>query len=161
MVIFANLFCFCYFHSMPSYMEHCFKSRKPTCHYLIHKSTVHTPLIYNLLLKFNIALLISTSKKNYTRILLNKLSKNISWKQKPNTNEVTMTHLAMKGLWTDIMILFSEYICSCCCVSTMCCFLRHFRAKVMVFSWVYCTSSTRPNPPTPRVAITSRSSNRM
>ena len=38
-------------------------------------------------------------------------------------------HLVMKGHLELIMIFFSEKMCSCCRVSTMCFFLRHLRAN--------------------------------
>ena len=36
----------------------------------------------------------------------------------------------MKMFLQDIMMFLSEKTCSCCWVSTMCCFFRHFKANV-------------------------------
>jgi len=40
----------------------------------------------------------------------------------------------MNGDLASIMILFSEWICSCCLVSTICFFLRHLSANVRLRS---------------------------
>ena len=45
------------------------------------------------------------------------------------------TYLAMKGHLPFTMICFSEKMCSCWRVSTICFFLRHLRAKVLVESF--------------------------
>ena len=64
------------------------------------------------------------------------------------------------------MIFFSLYTCSCCCVSTICFFFKHFSANVfgfpspIFFELANCTSSTLPNPPTPKVARISKSFSR-
>lgn len=64
----------------------------------------------------------------------------------------------MNGELQDNIILFSLNTCSSWCVSTICCFFMHLRAYVwIVLSLTYFTSSTRPKPPTPKVATTSKS----
>lgn len=48
------------------------------------------------------------------------------------------TYLTMKSEWASCMMSFSERMCSCCLVSTMCRFFRIFMAKVLfssLLSW--------------------------
>ena len=66
-----------------------------------------------------------------------------------------------------IIIFFSLYTCSCCCVSTICFFFKHLRANVLdaalspvFFELANSTSSTLPKPPTPSVARISKSFSR-
>ena len=75
-------------------------------------------------------------------------------------------YLVMNWCLQFIMIFFSLYTCSCCCVSTICFFFKHFSANVfgfpspIFFELANCTSSTLPNPPTPKVARISKSFSR-
>lgn len=55
-----------------------------------------------------------------------------------NTNYITV-YLAIKSERASDIIFFSEYICSCCRVSTICFFFKHFNAKVLDRSAVNCT----------------------
>lgn len=58
------------------------------------------------------------------------------------------------------IISFSDMMCCCCLVSTIWAFFICFRAKDLVGSpWIW-TSSTRPKPPIPNVAMMRRSERR-
>ena len=46
------------------------------------------------------------------------------------------TYLTINGLWQYNNIFFSLYTCSCCLVSTMCRFFRHFSANVLFLSFL-------------------------
>ena len=48
------------------------------------------------------------------------------------------SYLQMKGEFAWDMIFFSEWMCSCCRVSIMCFFFKHFKAYVCL-SFVVCT----------------------
>lgn len=50
-------------------------------------------------------------------------------------------YLTMKSEWASCMMSFSERMCSCCLVSTMCRFFRIFMAKVLFSSLLSCTCS--------------------
>lgn len=56
-----------------------------------------------------------------------------------------VTYFTMKGEHSSSRILFSEYTCSCCFVSTMCFFRMHFIAKA-TFSFFTLTCARRENP---------------
>lgn len=94
-----------------------------------------------------------------------------------------MLYLTIKSEWASCIMSFSDRMCSCCLVSTMCRFFKIFMANVLfssLFSWtcgqrnwvtvnsfvsmdvhplcshynaLFPTSSTRPKPPTPRVSM--------
>ena len=63
----------------------------------------------------------------------------------------------MKSQLDSIIICFSLKMCCCCLVSTICAFFMTFKAKLFVWSVARVTSSTRPKPPTPKVATFLRS----
>ena len=48
-------------------------------------------------------------------------------------------NLTIKSEWASCMMSFSERMCSCCLVSTMCLFFRIFMANVLVSSLFSCT----------------------
>lgn len=50
-------------------------------------------------------------------------------------------YLTMKSEWASCIMSFSERMCSCCLVSTMCRFFRIFIAKVLFSSLLSCTCS--------------------
>jgi hypothetical protein len=63
-----------------------------------------------------------------------------------------LNSLTMKSQLASPMISFSDMMCCCWRVSTICAFFICFRAKERFAAspWIW-TSSTRPNPPTPNV----------
>lgn len=60
--------------------------------------------------------------------------------------------LTMKLQFDSIIICFSLRMCCCCRVSTIWAFFITFKAKLLDVSVANVTSSTLPNPPTPKVA---------
>uniref|UniRef100_A0A8W7Q1V3 Uncharacterized protein n=1 Tax=Anopheles coluzzii TaxID=1518534 RepID=A0A8W7Q1V3_ANOCL len=63
----------------------------------------------------------------------------------------------IKSLFASLMISFSDMMCCCWRVSTICAFFICFSANERDLSWASWTSSTRPKPPTPSVEMTRRS----
>lgn len=67
----------------------------------------------------------------------------------PDLNEaLRAAYLTMKSEWASCMMSFSERMCSCCLVSTMCRFFRIFMAKVLfssLLSWTCTPGITKGN----------------
>lgn len=78
---------------------------------------------------------------------------------KNNSNNNQSTYLTMNGESHDDMISFSLYACSIWPWLATSHFFSIFNANVSFL--LYCTNSTRPNPPTPNVPTISNSDNRM
>lgn len=75
-----------------------------------------------------------------------------------NSIKLNVYYRTINGLSQANKISFSLYACSCWCCWSISIFLRLLRAKVALLRcW---TSSTRPNPPTPKVPICFSSFNR-
>lgn len=68
-----------------------------------------------------------------------------------------LNNFTIKPQFASYMISFSDMMCCCWRVSTICAFFICFNANERELSEWICTNSTRPKPPTPRVARTRKS----
>ena len=89
---------------------------------------------------------------------------NHSWMCRKQKQKKFLGHFVWdRGKFLQYFILspsVPDIMCCCCLVSTIWLFFICFNAKLLcLLSPAIITSSTRPNPPTPRVAIIRRSDN--